>query len=176
MANYSYEFFTVHTSSLTDNNSTDGNVFTTHLFTPLKDIVQVSVLFANFDASESGSNICYLNCTELSSQFNQITGNVSSSNTMAVSANPIGISKIQNPVAVFNVNGSSRTIYNNQDYTTQTQYLAPIRKLDRITTSLNDKNGDPIILKNNDVFISYRFTCARDNLQPEYFQKKKNHK
>ena len=174
MANYSYEFYTIHTNSLTDNDATDGNVFTTHLFNPLKDIVQVSVLFANFDASGTNSNICYLTSPELSSPFNEITGNVSSSASTVVSANPLSLTKVQNPVAVFNVNSTGRTTFNQQNYSTQTQYLAPIRKLDRITAILSDYNGDPIPLVNKDVYISYRFTCARDNLPPEKFIKKNN--
>ena len=166
MANYSYEFHTIHTNSLTDNKNT-GNVFTTQIFNPLKDIVQVSVLFANFDASDSTSNICYLTCPELASPFNEITGNVSGSATLSVSANPSTLTKVQNPVAVFNVNGSGRTTYNQVDYSTQTQFLAPIRKLDRLTSTLSDYEGNPIVLKNPDVFVSYRFTCARENLKPE---------
>jgi len=166
MANYSYEFHTIHTNSLTDN-ATTGNVFTTHFFNPLKDIVQVSVLFANFDASDSTSNICYLTCPELSSPFNELTGNISGSATLSVSANPSTLTKAQNPVAVFNVNGSGRTTYNQVDYSTQTQFLAPIRKLDRLTSTLSDYEGNPIVLNNPDVFVSYRFTCARDNVKPE---------
>jgi hypothetical protein len=175
--NCSYEFYTIHSDSITSNTGTlNGNTFTTHLFTPLKDVVQVSVLFANFDANVGGpsSNVCYLNVDQLSSNFNEITGNVSTSNVMSVSANPISKSKYQNPIAIFNVNNSGRTLYQQNDYSTQTQFITPIRKLSRLDCTLSDINGNPILLKSEDVFITFRFTCMRDNLCPVPFNKKKH--
>jgi hypothetical protein len=74
----SYEFYTIHTDSNTYSDTLSGATnFTTYLFNPLKDVVQVSVLLATIGECDSAvtSNICYLTVDELSSNFNEITGN-----------------------------------------------------------------------------------------------------
>lgn len=156
MSNCEYEYYTVHTDSLTDS-ATTGNTFTNYLFNPIKDIIEVKVILADFDASVSGSNVCYLNVDELSSRFNDIAGNSS------LSANPSTKSQIQNPIVKFIVNNSGRTNYKERDYNSIIQYFNPIRKLDRLTTKLRDENGNLIILKSNDVHITYLFKCKRGN-------------
>ena len=156
MSDCEYEYYTIHTDSLTDS-STTGNTFTNYLFNPIKDIIEVKVILADFDASVSGSNVCYLNVEELSSRFNDIAGDSS------LSANPSTKSQIQNPVAKFIVNNSGRTTYKEYDYTSTIRYFNPIRKLDRLTTKLRDENGNLIVLTSNDVHITYQFKCKRGN-------------
>ena len=163
MVNCSYEFYTIHTDSLTEGPS--GNSFVSKLFTPLKDVVQVSVLFASFDANVNASNVCYLTIDELSSKFNEITGTQTNSN-IAVSAFPPERARFQHPVAIFETN-EGRTVYKQNDYSTQTQFITPIRKLDRLTCNLYGQDGNLIDLNSENTFISLRITCLRENLCPK---------
>jgi hypothetical protein len=153
-----YEFYTIHASSLTDDTLVSGNTFTNYLFNSIKDVVEVNVLVADFDARSSGSNVCYLNVDELSSRFNDITGNSS------ISANPSTRSQITNPVAIFVVDSTGRTTYKEIDYVSKTYYYTPIRKIDRLTIRLRDSNGNLIPLDSNDVHISFSFKCKRTNM------------
>jgi hypothetical protein len=97
MADCSYEFYTIHVDSLT---SSTGNVFTSHLFRPIKDVVQVSVLTVNFDASTSVSNVAYLYVDQLTSMFNENTGERSGD---SIVSNPINKDRTRGALARFNV-------------------------------------------------------------------------
>ena len=178
--NCSYEFFTVHTDSLSskswkDETIDDQSSFTSLFFRPLKNIVQVSVQTANIPLS-GDSNVCYLRVNELTSQFNESTGvqsnptfdTVSNTfpNTSSVKSVPAKKDKIRGSVAKFNKAGTDRTIYNQNDYSTQTQFITPINKIDRLTIELLDENGDNSVVNSN-VFISFRFTCMKENLGPD---------
>lgn len=172
--NCGYEFYTIHTDSLSSNTWENGNQsrFTTHLFRPLKDIVQVSVLTANFDATNS--NVAYLNVEQLSSPFNDAAGepNTGGGDSMIVSG--IGSKdRTRTALARFNVAATGRTQYNQQDFSTQTQFVTPIRKLDRITCELLDETGN-LLAVNSNIFVSYRFTCMRSNMGPVASQERKN--
>ena len=169
MADCSYEFYTIHVDSLS---SSTGNVFTSHLFRPLKDIVQVSVLNANFDASSSGSNVAYLYVDQLTSLFNENTGEPSAN---LITSIPFSKDRTRGSLARFNLAATGRTIYEQQDYSTQTQFIHPIEKVDRLSTQLLDENGESLITTSN-TFISYRFTCMRENLCPAPKKEKKRTK
>ena len=168
--NTSYEFFTIHTDSSTVS-GLNGNNYTTHLFRPLKDVVQVSIVNAVFSNSATiNSPVAYLTVDELQSQFNEITGNnAGQSNVLSVSAFPTSRAQFQNPLAAFPITGSTTTqIYKQTDFSTQTQFISPIKKLDRITCRLWGVDGNYLVLNtpNDTVHISFRFTCLRSNLGP----------
>jgi hypothetical protein len=159
MTTSSYEFHTVHIQS----NEEDANNFVGRLIYPLKDVVQVSVLMADMNTFSMSSKTpdLYLSIEELQSQFNQIAGNVQSD----VIGLPYNLASIKNPLAVFPVS-DERTRYLQNDYSTQTQFITPIRKLERLTCKIYDINGDLATL-NVHTLISLRFTCLRSNLCPE---------
>ena len=165
-SNCSYEFYTIHTDSICSDSWENGSQskFTSHLFRPLKDVVQVSVLNANIDVS--GSNVAYLSVEQLISPFNETTGVVSSSGNSIIISNPTTKDRTRTAIARFNVSSSGRTLYNQQDFSTQTQYVSPIRKLDRITCELLDENGNTVSVNSN-TFITNRITCLRDNMPPK---------
>ena len=179
----SYEFYTIHTDSNTYSDALEGaNNFTTYLFTPLKDVVQVSVLLATIGerkTSTENSNVCYLTVDELSSNFNEITGNnvvsTSASGGLGpfITAYPTARANFQNPLAVFFLN-DGLSIYKQNDYSTQTQFINPIRRLERLTCKLWDGTGSLLQLNTGErVHITFRFTCRRDNLCPQPSKKKK---
>ena len=164
--NISYEFYTIHTDSTTHG---DSNNYVTSLFNPLKDVVQVSVINAVFSntASPTTTPVAYLTVDELRSQFNELTGNgYGSSNVLTVSAFPVERARLQNPLAAFPISAlTDRQIYTQGDFSTQTQFITPIRKLDRLTCRLWAVDGKSLDLTGS-VHISFRFTCLRSNLGP----------
>lgn len=169
MTDCSYEFYTIHVDSLS---SSTSNNFTTFLYRPLKSVVQVSVLNASFDARTSSSNVAYLHVDEFSSAFNDITGVVSGN---VISSSPGSKERVRGSLARFNVNSTDRTIYNQVDYSTQTQFIRPIEKLDRINTELLDEYGNTLSVISN-TYVSYRITCLRDNMCPKPKKEKKHHR
>jgi hypothetical protein len=134
------------------------------LFRPLKDVVQVSILNASVDIS--GSNVVYLSVQQLSSPFNENTGVVNTSGDSLIVSSPDTKDRTRTSMARLLVSSSGRTEYKQQDFSTQTQYITPIRKLDRITCELLDENGNTATVNSN-TFISYRVTCLRDNIHPK---------
>ncbi len=169
MADCTYEFYTVHVDSLS---SSTSNVFTSTLFRPLKDIVQVSVLNANFDASTSGSNVAYLYVDQFASQFNENTGEPSAN---IIASNPNTKDKTRGSLARFNLPSTGRTIYDQQNFSTQTQFIHPIEKVDRLNIQLFDENGQSLVTISN-TFVSFRITCFRENMCPIPRKEKKRSK
>jgi len=170
--NIAYEFYTIHTDSISSTSWADptdatsqGN-YTVQLFRPLKNIVQASLLKISFDATTT-SNVAYLTCPELLSHYNDISGvlNPNNDNETFTISDPSTKDSIRNCLASFNVASSGRTTYEQNDYSTQTQFTTPIGKIDRLTTKLLDENGVPLTTASN-VFTSYRFTCLKANMGP----------
>lgn len=160
----SYENYVLKIDSISgtswDIGGSNQGHFTTHLFTPLKDITEVKVITANFDASGSGSNVAYMSIEELESPFTRGTGVQSSS---GIISDPPTKGKINNSLAVFNVNGSGRTIFKEQDYYNGTEYMYPIQKLSRLQVKMFDENGNTLSTNSN-VFITLGVKCKRTNL------------
>ena len=163
-------FYTIHTDSISSTSwadptdaTTQGH-YTVQLFRPLKNVVQASLLKISFDAT-STSNVAYLTCPELLSQYNDCSGviNPNNDNETFTISDPSTKDSIRNCLTSFNVASSGRTSYEQNDYSTQTQFIQPIGKIDKITTKLLDENGLPLTTASN-VFTSYRFTCLKANM------------
>jgi hypothetical protein len=153
-----YDFYTIHTNSNVDSSTTQGNNYTTFLFNTIENIVQVSVVFFSFHGNVSTSNICYLCVDELVSPYNYLTG-TPASNT-AATYNPSSAGLAEHPIGIFEVK-SGRTVYQQNDYSTQTQFPEPIGSLDRLRIRLRNADGDLIDLIDQNVYITFRFTCAK---------------
>jgi hypothetical protein len=156
-----YNFHTIHVDSVSSNTWTVQGVqnsFTSYLFVPLQDVVQVSILSSSF--AVSGSNVIYLNVNELSSTFNDNTGRYEDGSSLpGIVSYPQTKDKIRTALARFNVPAATgRTIYNQNDYSTQTQFSTPVRKLDRLSCEIRDENGNMATTTSNS-FITFRFTC-----------------
>jgi hypothetical protein len=155
-----YNFYTIHVDSLSSATWTVPGVqnsFTSYLFSPLKDVVQVSVISSSF--SVTGSNVVYLNINQLSSTLNDNTGKYATGSSLpGIVSLPQTKDKIRASIARFIVPTTGRTVYNQNDFSTQTQFLTPIKKLDRLTCELFDENGVLATTTSNS-FITFRFTC-----------------
>jgi hypothetical protein len=112
------------------------------------------VLNANFDASSSGSNVAYLHVEQLTSMFNENTGEPSGD---VIASNPLSKDRTRGSVARFNLSATGRTM------------------IDRLSTQLLDENGENLITTSN-TFVSFRFTCMRENLCPTPKKEKKRTK
>ena len=180
--NLKYEFFTIHTDSVSSkswkdsSNAATQHSYTTSLFRPLKNIVQMSILTSAFQVKDS--QVVYLHSPQLQSQFNDMAGVVNDSGTTFTISDPIEKDKLRYNLARFSnsdITGAKISTYNQNDFSTQTQYITPIAKLDRIETNLYDKKGDAVTLQGtSNVFVSYRFTCLKENMGPEASKKYKN--
>jgi len=167
--NTKYEFYTIHTDSISSNtwskvdDSSTQHSYTNFLFRPLENIVQMSILTANFDAVDS--NVAYLYSPQLQSHYNDMAGVQKNDAQSFTVAEPSTKDKIRYSLSRFNAGpNGTRSKYLQQDYSTQTQYVTPIVKLDRIVTELYDERGDLLDINNSNVFVSYRFTCLKPHL------------
>lgn len=157
MTECSFEYYTIHTDSLSSTSWIDGNQsqFTSHLVRPIKEITEVSIVNCSFDVS--GSNVVYIKCDELDSHFNMNTLNPE------LESAPTGKAKTNSSLARITVNGSGRTVYEQNDFDTVSRYIYPIRKLDRITTRLYDENGQ-LATTNSNTFVTYKLKCKLENV------------
>ena len=157
--------FKIHTDSLNSETWTSGTqaAFTSYLYSPLKNITDVSIVGANFQAT--GTNVAYLFVEQLSTQYNEMTGAASSFNTTN-GAHGTADSKpsIRGALARFDVSSSGRTVYHQYDYDTKTVFRTPLNKLDRISVHLLDESGKALTTVSN-VFITYSFNCAQPSAQ-----------
>ena len=158
--------FKIHTDSLNSETWTSSgrqDAFTSYLYSPLKNIVDVSIVAVNFQATNT--NVAYLFVEQLSTQYNEMTGaasaiNVTNGSHGAADYKP----SIRGSLARFDVNQSGRTLYHQYDYDTKTVFRTPLNKLDRLTVHLLDESGLPLTVVSN-VFITYSFNCAQPSAQ-----------
>ena len=149
--------FKIHTDSIQSNTWTVSgrqDAYTTFLYSPLKNITDVSLVGANFQAT--GTNVAYLYVEQLSTQYNDATGYESGSAASKAS--------IRGALARFDVQSSGRTVYHQYDYDTKTTFRTPLNKLDRISVELLDEKGQPLTTSSN-VFITFSFNCAQPSAQ-----------
>ena len=157
MTDCSYEYFTVHTDSISSTTWIENNQaqFTSHIVRPIKEVVEVSIVNCSIDVS--GSNVVYIKSDEFQSHFNMNTLN------SELKSAPESKGKTTGSLARIMVNGSGRTLFNQYDFDTVSRYIAPIRKLDRITTRLYDENGD-LATVNSNTFVTYKLKCKLENM------------
>lgn len=157
--------FKIHTDSLNSKTWTSGtqDAYTTYLFSPLKNVTDVAIVSANFQAS--GTNVAYLVVDQLSTRYNEGTaaaGAINHSDTP--DAGSIKVST-QGALAKFDVTSStSRTVYRQYDYDTKTVFRTPLDKIDRLSVRMLDENGLPLQVTSN-VFVTFSFNCAQPTAQ-----------
>lgn len=154
-----YDTHVIHTdslSSLTWTTPPYQNSYTSFLSRPLKNVVQVAVISASFDTASS--NVIYLCSPELRTFYNQMTG--VTSNTF-VSMEPTTKSTLDGALLRINRIGTGRTEYQYQHFPSESSYMTPISRVDRITTELRDQNG-VLAQTNTNVFVTYKLTSIRE--------------
>jgi len=154
-----YEYHTITVDSVGQDSS---NTFSVFLQQPLRNVVQARLIAAHIHSNVSTEH-CYVSIKELDSIFsdrasNVLTGQGHLSMLRSSFASIITSDTVHS--------GENSLITFKDDYPLVTQYINPIRQLDRLTVTIRDQNGDTI--KNStdsgDNFLVIRFVCRKPNL------------
>jgi len=155
--NYEYHTITIDTIGQGSSNN-----FTCHLQQPIRNVVQAKLLAAHIHSTVVTEH-CYISIEELDSIFNDRASNVL-----------IGQGELTRVRGSFaSVITSDKTheagdslITFQDEYTIATQYINPIRSIDRFSVKIRDQNGN--FIKNSSVsgpnFLILNFVCRKMNL------------
>ena len=148
-----YEYHTVTIDSIGQDSA---NTFTCYLQQPLKNVVQARLLAAHIHSNVSTEH-CYVSIDELDSIFNDRTSNVLSGQA--------SMSVLRNSFASI-VTDDTELITFKDNYPIVTQYIDPIRRIDRFNVTIRNQDGNTI--QNPDTpgnnFLVLRFVCRKPNL------------
>ena len=157
-----YEYHTITVDTL---NQTSANTWTCFLSQPLKNVVQARLLAARINTvtPANGSEHCYISIDELNSVFNDRATNVYEGQaSLGMLRNSFASIAHANTVA-----SGAQTISFKDEYPIATQYVNPIRSIDRLTVNIRNQSGVPIVpalqTDRNNYFI-LRFVCRKPNL------------
>jgi len=152
-----YEYHTITVDTL---NQTSANTWTCFLSQPLKNVVQARLLAARINTvtPANGSEHCYISIDELNSVFNDRATNVYEGQA--------SLGMLRKSFASIVTTDDTGIISFKDDYPIATQYVNPIRSIDRLTVSIRNQSGVLITPPNpaeNNYFI-LRFVCRKPNL------------
>lgn len=154
-----YEYHTITVDSIGQDSA---NTFTCHLQQPLKNVVQARLLAAHIHSTDDTEH-CYISINELDSIFNDRASNVLTGQG--------NMSMIRGSFASIVTESTTHTGSNSfikfmDNYPIITQYVNPIRKVDRLSVTIRNQDGATI--KNSsttgDNFLVLRFVCRKPNL------------
>mgnify|MGYP006201276751 FL=1 len=157
LPDFEHEYHTVIVDSF-DGTATNNNAFSVYLQTPLENIVQAQLITANISVA-SIERVCHISIDELNTVFTQRA----SSSVNGQSERQILNRNFGTLVKTGDYN-TTHLVFKNE-YPVMQQYVAPIRKLDRLSITL--RSGDAtssIIDNNNDSIFVFRFVCKKRNL------------
>ena len=126
-----YEYHTITIDSI---DQTSANTFTCFLQQPLKNVVQAKLLGARIRTTTATEH-CYVSIDELDSNFSD-----RASNTLNGQAS---MSVLRGSFASI-VSDSSTVVKFKDEYPIFTQYIDPIRRLDRFTVTIRNQDGNTI--------------------------------
>jgi hypothetical protein len=149
--NYEY-----HTLTIDSIGQPSANAFTCFLQQPLKNVVQARLLAARINSNVTTEH-CYISIKELDSIFNDRASNVYEGQS--------SMSMLRNSFASVLTEGEP-TITFKDNYPVVTQYIDPIRRVDRLTLTIRDQDGNGIVPSTpaKDNFLILRFVCRKPNL------------
>ena len=150
--NYEYHTITVDTIGQDSSNN-----FTCFLSQPLKNVVQARLLAARI-RTKTATEHCYISIDELNSVFNDRATNVYEGQA--------SLGMLRKSFASIVTTDDTGIISFKDDYPIATQYVNPIRSIDRLTVSIRNQSGvlitPPNPAENN--FLVIRFVCRKPNL------------
>ena len=149
-----YEYHTITIDSVGQGNA---NTFTCHLQQPLKNVVQARLVGARINTTTATEH-CYISINELDSIFSDRASNVLTGQS--------SLSILRNSFASLVTTDDTGIISFKDDYPVATQYVNPIRSIDRFTVNIRDQDANlvtpPNPAENN--FLVLRFVCRKPNL------------
>ena len=160
--NLDYEYHTITIDSVGQDSA---NTFTCHLQQPLKNVVQARLLAAHIH-SNAVTEHCYVSIEELNTIFNDRASNVLTSEQSHLSVLRNSFASIITDTTSHAHSVGDTLITFKDNYPIVTQYINPIRRIDRFTVKLLDQTGSTI--KNSTDsganYLVIRFVCRKANL------------
>src|SRR5210317_1169072 len=154
-----YEYHTITVDTI---GQASANTFTCHFQQPLKNVVQARLLAAHIHSNVITEH-CYISIQELDSIFSDRASNVLTDQGHLSMLRGSFASLITDN-DTHNAGNSLITFKDN--YPIVTQYIDPIRRVDRLSITIGDQNGNTI--KNSSEsganFLVFRFVCRKPNL------------
>mgnify|MGYP000099380771 CR=1 FL=1 len=154
-----YEY---HTITIDTIGQASANTFTCHLQQPLKNVVQARLLAAHIHSNVVTEH-CYVSIAELDSIFSDRASNVLTGQSHLSMLRGSFASIVTDSAT--HAAGESLIVFKD-NYPIVTQYIDPIRRIDRLTVTIRDQTGATI--KNSaDTganFLVFRFVCRKPNL------------
>ncbi|ALI95187.1 hypothetical protein AP053_gp076 [Ostreococcus mediterraneus virus 1] len=154
-----YEY---HTITIDTIGQDSANTFTCHLQQPLKNVVQARLLAAHIHSNVVTEH-CYVSVEELDTIFNDRASNVLTGQGH--------LSMIRGSFASLITESATHAAGNSlitfkDNYPIVSQYIDPIRRIDRLSVTIRDQNGNTIKNSTDDGanFLVFRFVCRKPNL------------
>jgi hypothetical protein len=146
-----YEYHTVTIDSIGQDSA---NTFTCYLQQPLKNVVQARLLGARISTTTATEH-CYISIDELDSIFNDRASNVYEGQA--------SMSVLRSSFASIVTDGAADIVFKD-NYTIATQYIDPIRRIDRLTITIRDQDAVTVPDGTGNNFLVIRFVCRKPNL------------
>ena len=149
--NYEYHTVTIDTIG-----QDSANTFTCFLQQPLKNIVQARLLTARINTTAATEH-CYVSIQQLDSIFTDRASNVYDGQA--------SLSLLRGSFASL-VKDEATTVTFKDNYPVVTQYIDPIRRIDRLTVTIRNQDGETIERAGagDKNFLVLRFVCRKPNL------------
>jgi hypothetical protein len=148
-----YEYHTITVDSIGQDSA---NTFTCHLQQPLRNVVQARLLAAHIESNVVTEH-CYVSVEELDSIFSDRASNVLTGQAE--------MSILRGSFASIVSDGNDLIVFKD-NYPIVTQYINPIRRIDRLSVTIRDQDGNtirnPVVAGKN--FLVFRFVCRKPNL------------
>ena len=158
--NLDYEYHTITVDSIGQDSA---NTFTCYLPQPLKNVVQAKLVAAHIHSNTLTEHF-YVSIEELDTIFNDRASNV-------LTSEQSHISKVRGSFASLVTEATSHVGADyvhvfKDDYPVMSQYIDPIRRIDRFTVKILNHNGDTIqnSAGGGDNFLVLRFVCRKPNM------------
>jgi hypothetical protein len=148
-----YEYHTITIDSI---GQSSANTLTCYLQQPLKNVVQAKLLGARIRTTTATEH-CYVSIDELDSIFSDRASNVLTGQA--------SMSVLRGSFASI-VSDSSTVVKFKDEYPIFTQYIDPIRRLDRFTVTIRNQDGNTIArstASDKNVLV-LRFMCRKSNM------------
>ena len=148
-----YEYHTITIDSI---GQSSANTFTCYLQQPLKNVVQAKLLGARIRTTTATEH-CYVSIDELDSIFSDRASNVLNGQA--------SMSVLRGSFASI-VSDSSTVVKFKDEYPIFTQYIDPIRRLDRFNVTIRNQDGNTIVRStatDKNVLV-LRFMCRKSNM------------
>ena len=149
--NYEYHTITIDTIG-----QASANTFTCYLNQPVKNVVQARLLAARINTTANTEH-CYVSIEQLDSIFTDRASNVHDGQA--------SMSLLRGSFASL-IKDEATTVTFKDNYPVVTQYIDPIRRIDRLNVTIRDQDGQTIEKAgdNDKNFLVIRFVCRKPNL------------